>query len=54
MLPAPPSTTLVWDWRGSNASSTEVALTPKRPMLVSYNGIAHLEDAANRDCVTYA
>ena len=54
VLQTPPSTTIELNLRMRNTSVTHFAFTPKRHMLVSYNGIAHLEDAAYRDWVTYA
>jgi broad specificity phosphatase PhoE len=54
VLQTPPSTTIELNLRMRNTSVTQFAFTPKRHMLVSYNGIAHLEDAAYRDWVTYA
>ncbi len=54
VLQTPPETTIELNLRIRNTSVTQFAFTPKRHMLVSYNGIAHLEDAAYRDWVTYA
>lgn len=54
VLQTPPSTTIELNLRMRNTSVTQFAFTPKRHMLVSFNGIAHLEDAAYRDWVTYA
>jgi len=54
VLQTPPETTIELNLRIRNTSVTQLAFTPKRHMLVSYNGIAHLEDAAYRDWVTYA
>ncbi len=54
VLQTPPSTTIELNLRMRNTSITHFAFTPKRHMLVSYNGISHLEDAAYRDWVTYA
>ncbi len=54
VLQAPPPATIELNLRIRNTSVTQFAFTPKRHMLVSYNGIAHLEDPAYRDWVTYA
>lgn len=54
VLQTPPETTIELNLRIRNTSVTEFAFTPKRHMLVSYNGIAHLEGAPWRDWVTYA
>ncbi|MEY4710598.1 MAG: hypothetical protein RIS88_48 [Pseudomonadota bacterium] len=54
VLQTPPETTIELNLRIRNTSVTQFAFTPKRHMLVSYNGIAHLEGAAWRDWVTYA
>ncbi len=54
VLQTPPATTIELNLRMRNTSVTQFAFTPKRHMLVSYNGIAHLEDPAFRDWVTYA
>ena len=47
-------TTIELNLRIRNSSITEFAFTPKRHMLVSYNGIAHLDAPGCRDWVTYA
>jgi broad specificity phosphatase PhoE len=47
-------TTIELNLRIRNTSVTQFAFTPKRHMLVSYNGIAHLEGDPWRDWVTYA
>jgi broad specificity phosphatase PhoE len=54
VLQTPPEATIELNLRIRNTSITEFAFTPKRHMLVSYNGIAHLEAAGYRDWVTYA
>jgi len=54
VLQTPPETTIELNLRIRNTSVTQFAFTPKRHMLVSYNGIAHLEGAPWRDWVTYA
>ena len=54
VLQSPPETTIELNLRIRNTSVTQFAFTPKRHMLVSYNGIAHLEADGFRDWVTYA
>lgn len=54
VLHAPPETTIELNLRMRNTSITEFAFTPKRHMLVTYNALPHLDDAALRDWVTYA
>jgi broad specificity phosphatase PhoE len=49
-----PEVTIELNLRIRNTSITEFAFTPKRHMLVSYNGIPHLDAAAYKDWVTYA
>ena len=46
--------TIELNLRIRNSSITEFAFTPKRHMLVSYNGIAHLDAPGCQDWVTYA
>ncbi len=47
-------TTIELNLRIRNSSVTEFAFTPKRHMLVTYNTLPHLDDAAFKDWVTYA
>ena len=54
VLHVPPEVTIELNLRMRNTSVTQLAFTPKRHMLVSFNGIAHLESAAHRSWVTYA
>jgi broad specificity phosphatase PhoE len=54
VLGTSPATTIELNLRIRNTSITEFAFTPKRHMLVSYNGIPHLDTAASKDWVTYA
>lgn len=49
-----PAVTIELNLRMRNTSVTEFAFTPKRHMLVSYNGVPHLEAAGLDDWVTYA
>jgi broad specificity phosphatase PhoE len=49
-----PEATIELNLRIRNTSVTEFAFTPKRHMLVSYNGIPHLDAPAYKDWVTYA
>jgi broad specificity phosphatase PhoE len=51
---ASPEATIDLNMRIRNTSVTEFAFTPKRHMLVSYNGIPHLDGEPWRDWVTYA
>ncbi len=54
VLQTPPATTIELNLRIRNTAVTHFAFTPNRHMLVSYNAIAHLDDAAYRDWITYA
>ncbi|MDB5900214.1 MAG: phosphoglycerate mutase-like protein [Ramlibacter sp.] len=54
VLGTTPQTTIELNLRIRNTSITEFAFTPKRHMLVSFNGIPHLDTAATSDWVTYA
>jgi len=54
VLRTPPETTIELNLRIRNTSITEFAFTPKRHMLVTFNGIPHLDAAQYRDWVTYA
>ena len=47
-------TTIELNLRIRNSSITEFAFTPKRHMLVSYNGVPHLDHPGCEDWVTYA
>ena len=54
MLGTPAETTIELNLRIRNTSITEFAFTPKRHMLVTYNGIPHLDDAKYDDWITYS
>ena len=54
VLQTPSEATIELNLRIRNTSVTQFAFTSKRHMLVSYNGIAHLEAEGYRDWVTYA
>lgn len=54
VLGTSPEKTIELNLRIRNTSITEFAFTPKRHMLVSYNGIPHLDGPAWHDWVTYA
>jgi len=54
VLQTPPSSSIELNLRMRNTSITHFAFTPKRCMLVSYNGIPHLDDPTYREWVTYA
>ncbi|AEG91608.1 histidine phosphatase family protein [Ramlibacter tataouinensis] len=49
-----PEVTIELNLRMRNTAVTEFAFTPKRHMLVSYNGVPHLETPPCTDWVTYA
>ena len=53
VLRTPPETTIELNLRIRNTAVTEFAFTPKRHMLLSFNGIPHLDAAQYRDWVTY-
>ena len=54
VLATSPETTIELNLRIRNSSVTELAYTPKRHMLVTYNTLPHLDDAAYADWVTYS
>ncbi|OYQ43103.1 histidine phosphatase family protein [Rhodoferax sp. TH121] len=54
ILGTTPETTIELNLRIRNSSITELAYTPKRHMLVTYNTLPHLDDAAYTDWVTYS
>jgi len=54
ILGTTPETTIELNLRIRNSSVTELAYTPKRHMLVTYNTLPHLDDAAYTDWVTYS
>jgi len=54
VLGTPAETTIELNLRIRNTSVTEFAFTPKRHMLVTYNGLPHLDHADCKDWVTYA
>jgi broad specificity phosphatase PhoE len=54
ILGTTPETTIELNLRIRNSSVTELAYTPKRHMLVTYNTLPHLDDAAYADWVTYS
>ncbi|CAM8672460.1 phoE Broad specificity phosphatase PhoE and related phosphatases [Comamonadaceae bacterium] len=54
VLGTTPETTIELNLRIRNSSVTELAYTPKRHMLVTYNTLPHLDDAAHADWVTYS
>ncbi len=54
ILGTTPETTIELNLRIRNSSITELAYTPKRHMLVTYNTLPHLDDAAYADWVTYS
>jgi broad specificity phosphatase PhoE len=53
VLGTPPATTIELNLRIRNTAITEFAFTPKRHMLVSYNGVPHLDHPGCEDWVTY-
>ncbi len=54
VLGTPPETTIDLNLRIRNTAVTELAFTPKRHMLVTFNGIPHLDAPAYKDWITYA
>lgn len=54
VLGTPPETTIELNLRIRNTAITEFAFTPKRHMLVMFNGIPHLDAPQYKDWVTYA
>lgn len=54
VLGTPPETTIELNLRIRNTAVTEFAFTPKRHMLVTFNGIPHLDAPQYKDWVTYA
>jgi len=53
VLGTPPEATIELNLRIRNSSVSELAFTPKRHMLVTFNTLPHLDDAAYRDWVTF-
>jgi broad specificity phosphatase PhoE len=54
VLSTAPETTIELNLRIRNSSVTEFAFTPKRHMLVSYNGLPHLDAPEHASWITYA
>ncbi len=54
VLGTSPETTIELNLRIRNSSLTELAFTPKRHMLVTYNTLPHLDHADYKDWTTYA
>jgi len=54
VLGVPSATTIELNLRMRNTALSELAYTPKRHMLVTYNTLPHLQDPACADWVTYA
>ncbi|WP_294769390.1 histidine phosphatase family protein [uncultured Rhodoferax sp.] len=54
ILGTTPETTIELNLRIRNSSLTELAYTPKRHMLVTYNTLPHLDDAQYANWVTYS
>jgi len=54
VLNTPPETTIELNLRIRNTSITEFAFTPRRHMLLTYNGLPHLEAAGYERWVTYS
>ena len=54
VLGTSPETTIEMNLRIRNASITELAFTPKRHMLVTYNTLPHLDHADHASWVTYS
>jgi broad specificity phosphatase PhoE len=53
VLGTPPETTIELNMRIRNSAVTEFVFNPKRHMLLSYNGLPHLDADAYADWVTY-
>ncbi len=54
ILGTTPETTIELNLRIRNSSVTELAYTPKRHTLLTYNTLPHLDDAAYASWITYA
>lgn len=54
LLGTTPETTVELNFRIRNSSVTELAFTPKRHMLVTYNTLPHLDDPEYASWVTYS
>lgn len=54
VLGAPAATTIELNLRMRNTSVTELAFTPKRHVLVTYNGVPHLDAPEHAGWITYA
>lgn len=54
VLGTPAETTIELNLRIRNTSVTEFAFTPKRHMLLTYNGVPHLDDAKYDGWITYS
>jgi broad specificity phosphatase PhoE len=54
MLGTTPEVTIELNFRIRNSSVSELTYNPKRHMLVTYNTLPHLDDAAHADWVTYS
>ena len=54
VLGTTPETTIELNLRIRNSALTEFAFTPKRHMLLTYNGVPHLDDARYADWITYS
>jgi hypothetical protein len=54
VLGTPPEATIELNLRIRNSSVSELAFNPKRHMLVTYNTLPHLDEAAYRDWITFA
>jgi broad specificity phosphatase PhoE len=54
LLGTTPETTVELNFRIRNSSVTELAFTPKRHMLVTYNTLPHLDNPEYASWVTYA
>ena len=54
LLGTTPETTIELNFRIRNSSVSELTYNPKRHMLVTYNTLPHLDDAAHADWITYS
>jgi len=54
LMAASPEATIELNLRMRNTSVTEVAHTPKRRALVSFNALPHLSEPPHREWITHA
>jgi len=54
ILGTTPEATIEMNLRIRNTAVSEFVFTPRRHMLLTYNGLPHLDDAAHADWITYS